>query len=346
MSMEAYILSRNVKNIILFILTASLIAIFATYFGNVLRPTETDINVINIETFHELPKDSVEVVMFGSSRMWRGVNTMEMYDKYGVGAYNYACNWQHINTTSMFVEDAFKTQSPKLVIIDDTNAADPLSGVDMDGEVYYTKAIPWSKTKLKCVRQYFGRNLERYFSYFVPLCAFHENWQNVSIDNFNDKNIRVDFLADDKDADAYEFRRTMGFGDTDIVTKVNIGDWHDFAQAPFEEYATNTLDDIVNMCKANGAMILFVTIPFEGESANIEAMSTYAQANGCDYINLYGFMDEICLDPGSDFGDPSHLNTSGATKVADFLGQYIVEHYELTDYRNIDGNLWAAGEWR
>lgn len=339
-------MNKNIKNIILFLLTASLIACSATYFGKLLRPVETDINVINIDTFHELPKDSLEVIMFGSSRMWRGVNVMEMYDRYGIGAYNLGCNWQHINTTNLFVHDAFKSQSPKLIVIDATNAHLPLMDVDMDGEIYYTESIPWSVTKYKTVRQYFGRGLERYFSYFVPLCAFHENWQNVTTDNFNDKNIHVDFLTEANEADNNEFARTMGFGDTQFVKSVEIGDYNTFAQMPFEKYATDVLDDIVRVCNENNTQILFVTIPFQGESNYIDAMRTYAEANNCGYINLYEYLDEMNMDVNEDFGDPSHLNTKGATKVADFVGKYISEHYDLTDYRNVDNNQWEQAKGR
>jgi len=339
-------LNKNIKNIILFVLTASLIACSATYFGKLLRPVETDINVINIDTFHELPKDSLEVVLFGSSRMWRGVNVMEMYDEYGIGAYNLGCNWQHINTTNLFVHDALKSQSPKLIVIDATNAHLPLMDVDMDGEIYYTESIPWSLTKYKTVRQYFGRGLERYFSYFVPLCAFHENWQNVTTDNFNEKNINVDFLTEASESDNDEFFRTMGFGDTKFSKAVEIGDYNDFEQKPFEKYATDVLDDIVKICRENNTEILFITIPFQGESNYIDAMREYSEANGCGYINLYEYIDEMEIDVNKDFGDPSHLNTEGATKVADFLGKYISEHYELTDYRTVDNNQWEQAKGR
>lgn len=333
-------MNKIIKNIALFLLTISLIACSATYFGNVLRPIETDINVVNIETFQSLPKDSLDVILLGSSRMWRGINTMELYDKYGIGAYNIGCNWQHINTTNLFLHDALKRQTPKVVVIDATNAHLPLMDVDMDGEIYYTEKIPWSYTKYRCVRQYFGRGLERYFSYFVPLCAFHENWQNVSADNFNDENINVDFLKEKENVDENEFYRTMGFGNTDIVTKVKIKDYKEFEQRPFEKYATDVLDDIVNTCNQNNVKILFVTIPFEGESNYINAMDEYAKQKGCDYINLYAHIDEIGLNFDADFGDPSHLNTSGATKIADFIGAYMEEKYELTDFRTIQGNQW------
>lgn len=42
----------------------------------------------------------------------------------------------------------------------------------------------------------------------------------------------------------------------------------------------------------------------------------------------------------ADFCDKHHMTNSGATKVADYLGKYIVENYDVTDMRNVEGNLW------
>ena len=40
------------------------------------------------------------------------------------------------------------------------------------------------------------------------------------------------------------------------------------------------------------------------------------------------------------FADEGHLNDSGARKVANYLGKYIVDHYDVTDMRKVSGNAW------
>lgn len=82
------------------------------------RPVNTD-NAFNaIETFHQQPEQSIDVIGFGSSHMFREFVPMELYTQYGIGAYNYGCNWQRINTTALFIKDALKTQSPDLILIE------------------------------------------------------------------------------------------------------------------------------------------------------------------------------------------------------------------------------------
>lgn len=79
---------------------------------------------------------------------------------------------------------------------------------------------------------------------------------------------------------------------------------------------------------------------YRGEYNYADAMTVYAEEHGCDYLNLFEHLDEIGIDGASDFRDTGHLNDSGAAKVADYLGQYIIDHYEVSDMREIKGNQW------
>lgn len=72
-------------------------------------------------------------------------------------------------------------------------------------------------------------------------------------------------------------------------------------------------------------------------------MEKYAEDHGCAYINLFEKMDEIGIDCSIDFCDKNHMTNSGAMKVADYLGRYIVENYDVTDMREVKGNLWERG---
>ncbi len=56
--------------------------------------------------------------------------------------------------------------------------------------------------------------------------------------------------------------------------------------------------------------------------------------------------DEIGFDGNTDFADEGYLNTCGSNKVADFLREYLIENYNLTDYRSKEGNLWERAQQR
>ena len=52
-------------------------------------------------------------------------------------------------------------------------------------------------------------------------------------------------------------------------------------------------------------------------------------------------MDEMEINCKTDFSDSAHLNDSGARKVADYIGNYIVTNYDVTDMRLEKGNMWS-----
>ena len=322
-------MKRTIKRLIGVVATIGLIFYGIIKLGYWLRPVDTDIATNAIDTFHNMPEDVFEVIGYGSSHMWRGMNAMELYNKYGIGSYNYGCNWQKINTTQLFLEDSLKTQRPRVALIETFNVNCLELDMNIDGEIYYTTAIAEGTAKQRYLKQCFRYEKERYLSYYMPLCAFHDNWINLTRESFQKDNTYTS-----------NFYKTMGFVESTAVKPVNIPNPANAVQYELNILSLQTLDNIVSICKENGVDIIFYTAPWEGEYNYSDAMKEYAANNGYAYFNLFEYIDDIGIDSTTDFSDEGHLNTRGATKVADFLGNYLVTHYDLTDFRNIDNNLW------
>ena len=106
------------KKLAAILLCVVLIFVGVLTLGHLTRPLGDDVAIANVENFHKLPENSIDVIVYGSSHAWRNVNVNEMYDKYGIGAYNYAANWQHLDTTWLFVHDSLATQTPKVALIE------------------------------------------------------------------------------------------------------------------------------------------------------------------------------------------------------------------------------------
>lgn len=321
-------MKRVIEKLVTCFLTLALTVWIIYKLGVIVRPTNTDIALNAIDTFHDMPEDTFEVIGYGSSHIWRGLNVMEMYEKYGIGAYNYGCNWQHINTTELFFKDSLLTQSPKIVLIETFYVNELLQDVNINGEIYYTRGITEFEGKQEYLRQCFGNDKERYLSYYMPLCAFHDNWVNLEENNFLES------------ADSTNFYATMGYLHTTKVTSVTISDPSKFEQAELSETAISVLDEIIKTCNENNIEIIFYTAPWQGTYAYSDALKAYAKEKGCVYFNLFEYLDYIGIDCETDFCDPGHLNDSGAVKVADFLGEYIVNNYDVTDMRTVTGNIW------
>ncbi|SFC26535.1 hypothetical protein [Butyrivibrio sp. YAB3001] len=323
-------MKKYIKRLVCVLAVIAIIVVGIYKMGWLVRPVKTDICINAINTFHEIPDNSIEVMGYGSSHMWRGMNPMELYSKYGIGAYNYGCNWQKLNTTLLFFKDSLKTQKPKVALIETFMVGECLEDINVNGEIYYTSAIDNDDNKEIYLKQCLGDDKERYLSYYIPFVAFHDNWNDLQKSSFNPMN----------NYDGKDFRKTMGFVSSDTAKKAKIPDYTTFEQEELSETSVAILDDIMMTCRANDIKVVFYTAPYQGEYKYANAMKDYAEQNGCAYFNLFEYVDEIGIDGKTDFSDKGHLNTSGSNKVADFLGKYLKETFELTDFRNIKGNMW------
>lgn len=319
------------KNTIELVCTVLLTFVLLLAAGKVLDPFEAEYGVEAIKAFHMLENDSCDVIVYGSSHAWKGCDTKIMYDKYGISAYNYGCNWQNLDTTLLFLRDSFRTQSPKLVCIETyTIPREIMEDMDMDGQIYYTRAMSWFSGKLKYIHKCFGKDLERYASYVFPIIVFHDNWDKVTDESFREK-------------DPKRFLNNRGFFDNDVIwdqQEIHIPPTADFYERegvqegvdPFVQFGlgepnVEVLDQIVAECRAHNTQILFYTIPYEGTEPFKDAIQEYCDDNQIIYLDMFDHLDALGLDLSKDLSDPKHLNKYGAAKVGDMLGKFIVYSY-------------------
>lgn len=289
---------------VIFIMLTSFAGI--AFLGRLTEPVNNQDAFSTIDAFHELPDNSLDIITFGSSHMWKGLNAVKMQETCGKKVYNYGANWQRINTTNLFIRDAFRTQMPKLVIIDTFFACEILENTDMNGELQYTRRITGLPYKLRYLKQCFGTDPERWLSYYMPLCAYHDRWKQIEEISFT-RPLQTEL-----------FRKNQGYCRVDDINPVEYDD-HRWKQDSFVESSVNELDNIVEICSVHGAKVLFVTIPLAYNFAFSDAMREFARSHDCVYVDLNDYRGEIGLDPESDFTDEDHLNVSGAEKVGIFL---------------------------
>ncbi len=124
------------------------------------------------------------------------------------------------------------------------------------------------------------------------------------------------------------------------VLPIEIGNYRNFEQRELCAEAQKIPDHIMQICREQDIEVVFYTAPYQGEYHYSDAMKKYAEENGAQYINLFEKLEETKIDANTDFYNEGHLNVNGARKVADYLGRYIIENYDVTDIRQIKGNLW------
>ena len=90
-----------------------------------------------------------------------------------------------------------------------------LKDKNITGEIFYTRYLDHSKEKTAFLKQYFGNDPERWLSYYMPLCAFHDNWINITKQSFMP-------LADSGNHTSTWIRENMGYCPSKLNTKINL----------------------------------------------------------------------------------------------------------------------------
>lgn len=292
----------------------------------IFRPENIDHCINAIQAFEELPNHSIDILVIGSSHAWRGVDTRKLYDQYGLRAYNYGCNWQSLSTEELFLRNALHSQSPKVVLFETFRINDTFYDVDMDGEIYYTRSMPWTSERVRYIRRAFGRDVNRYIAYLFPLSQFHSGWDVLNERNFqHEKTYTKEFLLEN---------RGYFKVDSNEAYPISIGRYIQNEQMLLDDMATGILEKLIQDCKERDVKLIFFTVPWQGSNYYHDALVEISRKHACDYIDFFEIYPQIGLDPAKDFADAGHLTDGGAEKISDYIGKYLIENYESLDWKN------------
>ena len=275
-----------------------------------------------------------DVLFFGSSHMLNGVYPMELWKRYGIISYNMGNESERLTATYYNIQLSLQYTKPKLIVVD-AFIVKPNEKVDKKKDKLHKTldAYPISSLKYKAVKDLFDNQnlLEREVEFLFPFSMYHSRWDEL---------LELDFKK--------EVKCEKG-----ATTIVNVAE--PIETANFDTVGVYSDEETINMqylrkiieyCKENNIDILITYLPHTATEEYV-AHSKYIQTICDEYsINYLNFLKESnVINKNTDFKDSSeinsHLNPSGARKLADYLGKYIQENYNIPDQRNNETfNFW------
>lgn len=308
---------KQIAKIVLFLLTVLAFILVCNTKLNINRKEDA----IRVYSFYKEPENSIDVCMIGCSELLRGYVPTIAYEEQGFTSYAFATAGMPMSLYKYSIMECENLQKPQLYI------------VEVNG-VYYKDQTEEAKLRqlldnmhLNDVKKEAIEKLvpkDKQSSFYFPFEKYHSNWKNID--------------------DVIQYSRMKGVID-DQGYSVSKGFNADFRsgkiQVPAEtkkhkmteqgkEYFIELLEYLKEQNIEN---VLFVRWPhrnkFEIEGSYddvIEVLNEY----GYDFINFTDHMEEIGIDPDTDFADKEHLNTFGAQKMTKYLSNYIVDNYDIT----------------
>lgn len=259
-----------------------------------------------------------DVVFLGTSHVYFSVLPLEIWKKYGISSYNWGYNSCTTAETYYLLKEITKYQRPKLVVLDlyglmeyDKQANRKHKETNFVDQHIQFDSLPLSLNKIQAVEDIFDDYDKRY-EFIWNFITYHHRWNTLTQQDFQPKkNI-------EKGASP-EFRIYRTSPTHERILDAN----------QLDSVCYNYLQLILEYCDKNEIPVLAIYIPYINSKTYDAVAATINKYSRHRYLNLFDY-DLVNFEV--DANDGTHLNYSGALKISDWLGKYIKENYELSDY--------------
>ena len=271
-----------------------------------------------VKGFYDLEKNSIDVLFLGPSQSYFSVNAQKLTNEYGIPSYDFGASSQELITTYYYLQEALKTQNPKVVMVEICQffyADEEFAERPKDNRIVWNySAMHFSFAKYRSLYERFHHDFWAATQFcFLPIMVYHSNWVSLpeSSSNFT---VNRGYLAVDTNMPL-----TLAYTGEDEGEEKEI-----------PRITCQAITNIVDLCSAKGIEVIFFKSPVSTWTRNdSKTVKSYMQEQGLVYLELNDYLDQIGIDPAADFYNEWHLNVFGANKTTDFIAQYLMDRYPL-----------------
>jgi len=275
--------------------------------------------------FYVQPRDTIDVLAVGSSHVHCGVNTAQLWQEYGIAAYDFSAAEQPLWITYYYLQEAYKYQSPKVVLLDVFSSArfkEDYHYKWLEESIY---GLRLSKTKLDMM----DISIEEEYKedYFPSFYIYHNRYVNLNkediVNIFGDRQTKKSFKG-----------YTPGFNRVDQTE--SFGGWDELEDYHLTTKSKEYLKKIIELTKEHGSELYVIVVPYnldERDKVTYEEIQEIVSAEGLQFTDFNDLLDEMDIDKAQDFNDHTHLNYWGSVKFSNYLGNVLLEETAVTDRR-------------
>ena len=281
------------------------------------------------ETFRQEQRDSVDVMVFGSSLAYCDVVPAVFWEETGASLFVMAGAEQTIPLSVYAVKEALRTQTPETIFLE-------ITGMYYQEYQNYTKVnvgyMPWSGNRLAATFR--AAEPEERFGLLFPLYTYHSRWQEVRPGEI------LAHLAPGKDPMAgYTFLKDA---EADPERRPRKASW----DTPVYQDNLAYLKELAEVCRERGCRLVTYVAPatFQlPEEARQKLRQDTEALEDVLFLDCSGWPEEMGIDDKTDWYDGLHFNVLGAEKFTRRLGQYAREAGLLPERSAGDPEVWR---WR
>ncbi len=278
----------------------------------------------DVTKFYELPENSVDVLILGSSHAFEDFNTGTLWDGFGMSSFVLGGSVQPMWNTYYYLKEALKTQKPELIILEGYMATYTAEFIDDSRIIKNNYGLKWSADKVDSIK--ISSPEERWTEFMLEYVQYHTRYIELS---------RADFMPNQGNPIYADWK---GFGNNMATTPLEATDVSGVVEGvglyeKTEEYYRKTIE----LAKENNIPIIIVISPYagitEGEQQMYITAQSIAEEYDVEFLNCNLILDSIGMDFSQDAADAAHLNYKGNQKFSSYIGAYIKENYQVSDHR-------------
>lgn len=329
-----YIGGFNMKKVLSFlkiIVKSTLLLICVFFIYNILNYMFLNKEVFRNESFHSLPKDTLDIVVLGSSNAQ--YSYVPEYTWLDDGLYSYvlgsAC--QPIKVSYQMLKEALKTQSPKLVILE-VYTTMPISSVCGDDSCYVLAGYQMRGEEREETFNYLDSSkAEEYNNEFINN---HNNWRNItSLEELKplDEN-KVDTSSIDT-----SFGFLINWMERDYTNKWFPNVYDEDLDVQLDSEDLEAFNNILTLCKENDMELLLYKTPIDSisqeDQSYLHQVWKWADENDVEYIDFIKLAPELGLYI-NEYTDSIHAYMNGAGVMTNYINNFIKENYSFNHTDN------------
>ncbi len=283
-----------------------------------------DDGILQMRQFYRLDRDSVDILVLGSSHAFVDIDPEIIKEYTGAETYDLCASMQSMWHTYYDLEEALKYQSPRLIILDVFRIVDEFDYSKESKLIKSVYGMRPSKTKLAAIKAGLKEDdIAGEMLYFTGFASYHSRYGELDTRDltfFNDipKDYRGHYVADNVSPQIRP--------DVDSVTD----------RYPITDKSREYFLKILDLARKEDISLLLVNVPYIVTEDDRKVYNSLEDLLGgldhqnVEYIDFNDMYDELGIDFEKDFADNEHLNKSGTDKLNAYLGDYIAARYDLS----------------
>lgn len=285
-----------------------------------------------MKKFYEEKDNSIDVLFLGSSHMFVNANPSVLWDEYGIASYDLGGYIQPFWNTYHYLIEAYKTQNPKVIVMDVFSASEnPYEYSTYQSVIKNVYGMKMSKNKIDAIKA--SVREEDRDIYYCEYPTFHKRYTDLTMNDFK-FGYDDDYYAHNcwkGETLLYDANPQVRPGQ-DVITDDTVGE----LTPKNEEY----LRKIIELSKDKGTPLVLTLNPYcvtAGQMPIFNKIKSIADEYGVPFINFNLLYDEIGVDFEKDFGDDCHMTYDGSARFSKFLGMCLKGSYDIPDRRGEAG---------